>query len=266
MFKKIFVCILCMLFAIQGLADTPWVYPLYIKELSSDLNQLVNRDNLMEKKDTPQDLVNIKVRKASSTPIQARLVCAEALEKLFAAAEADGITLYAKSGYRSFQTQETMYHNRLEKNKGKDDAFVAYPGASEHQTGLAVDVVNMQYATSPGMNAGFYDSKEGKWLEANCTRFGFVIRYPKDKEAITNIQYEPWHIRYVGVNIAKYMTEQNLCHEEFTDEWKAAFAEYESKGGSYESALQFENMAKAPQINEQELDNGDTEISINFNH
>lgn len=264
MLKKLFALSLCLLLVIPACAAPNWTYPLYIKELNSDLNRLVNRDHLLSEKDIPEDLVDVKLRKASSVTIFARQAAADAAAKLFAAAAEEGLTLYLKSGYRSYQTQETMYRNRLEKNKGKDDALVAYPGASEHQTGLALDVVNAEYAAAARMNAGFYDSKEGKWLEANCARFGFVIRYAKDKEDITKIKYEPWHIRYVGANIANYMTQQNLCHEEFTEQWQAVFEQYKSEGGSFETAMQYENLAKAPEINEQELDNGDTEISINF--
>lgn len=263
--KLLLPLLLCLAIALPGIASPVWNYPLYIKELSSDLNRLVNKTNLLEKKDSPVDLVEVKLRKASGVPIQARQVCADAASKLFAAAEADGITLYLKSGYRSYQTQETMYTNRLEKNNGKDDALVAKPGASEHQSGLALDVVNAYYAKADGMNAGFYDSPEGKWLEANCSRFGFVIRYPQDKEDITEIKYEPWHIRYVGINIAKYMEEHNLCHEEFTQEWQAAFEKYQAQGGTMESAIQDEFQANAPAVSEQTLEDGETEISISFN-
>lgn len=154
----------------------------------------------------------------------------------------------------------------LKKNKGVDDELVQYPGSSEHQSGLAFDVVNSHYANAKGMNAGFYNTKEGKWLDENCTRFGFVIRYPKDKEDITKIKYEPWHIRYLGIDIAEYMHEHNLCHEEFTDEWKNALEEYKSKGGTISSAIEYENKASMPQVLEQDLENGDTEISLQFNN
>ncbi|MDY5730825.1 MAG: M15 family metallopeptidase [Eubacteriales bacterium] len=261
--KKLFVLLLscCML---SAAAAPAWEYPLYIKELHSDINRLVNRDSLLDAKDIPNDLVEIPLKKASTAPLYGRKIAVDALEKLFAAASEENLTLYVKSAYRSYETQNTMYHNRLERNNGKDDQLVAYPGASEHQSGLAFDVVNLEYAKASGMNAGFYNSKEGKWLEANCTRFGFVIRYEKDKEDITKIKYEPWHIRFVGQDIAKYMQEHHLSHEEFTEEWQNYFAEYEALGGSFQTALDFENAAKQPDLEIEELEDGETEISVTF--
>lgn len=195
-----------------------------------------------------------------------RLVAVQALENLFAAAEKDGIVLYVKSAYRSYSTQNTMYSNRLEKNNGVDDELVQYPGSSEHQSGLAFDIVNSHYAKAKGMNAGFFNTNEGKWLAKNCSKYSFVIRYPLDKESITKIKYEPWHIRYLGLDIAEYMNANNLCHEEFTDEWQSAFKNYEAEGGTISTAIEFENHKKAPEVREQSLDNGDTEISLRFNN
>lgn len=76
----------------------------------------------------------------------------------------------------------------------------------------------------------FANTKEGKWIAEHCWDYGFVIRYQKEKEEITQITYEPWHLRYVGVQIAQYMRENNLCLEEFTSEWKEAAAAYQAAG------------------------------------
>ena len=158
-----------------------------------------------------------------------REVAAQALSDMFDAAKADGVTLYAHSGYRSYRTQKTMYSNRLKRNNGKDDGVVAYPGASDHQTGLGIDVIN-KAGIGKKFTPAFANTKEGKWIAEHCWDYGFVIRYQKEKEEITQITYEPWHLRYVGVQIAQYMRENNLCLEEFTSEWKEAAAAYQAAG------------------------------------
>ena len=266
MIKKILALMMCvMIFACYCKAEPAWTYPIYIRALISDINTLVNKDNPLDEKYEPHDLVPVKVRKSSSVEMLGRSVAVKALQDMFAAAEKEGITLYLKSAYRSYSTQNTMYSNRLEKNKGVDDELVQYPGSSEHQSGLSFDVVNQHYAKAKGMNAGFFNTNEGKWLDENCAKFGFVIRYPNDKEDITKIKYEPWHIRYLGLDIANYMLEHDLCHEEFTEEWKAALEAYESEGGTISTAIEYETRATAPSVTEQNLDNGDTEISLEFN-
>ena len=205
-----------------------WTYPIpYELLMNSDYLVLVNRDNLLSKDYIPADLVtDLSCRKVSSTKIQMRQTAADALCVLFDAAKADGITLYAHSGYRSYQTQNTIYYNRLKKMNGVDDGIVQYPGASEHQSGLAIDVINKAGIGKNFTNDAFAPSKEGKWLAENCWDYGFVIRYPEDKVDVTGIKYELWHLRYVGVQVAQYMRDNNLCLEEFTEEWKEAVASF----------------------------------------
>ena len=91
---------------------------------------------------------------------------------------------------------------------------VTIPGSSEHQIGLALDIVSDTYTM---LEEGFADTDAGKWLVDNSYRYGFILRYPKGKEDITGIEFEPWHFRYVGKKAAKVMKEQNLCLEEFTE-------------------------------------------------
>lgn len=206
-----------------------WTYPISYELLTtSDYIVLANRENLLDEDYVPQDLTkDLSCRKISSTPIQMRQTAADALCALFDAAQADGIYLYAHSGYRSYRTQKTMYYNRLEKNNGKDDGVVAYPGSSDHQTGLGIDVIN-KAGIGKKFTTAFGETKQGKWLAEHCWDYGFIIRYQKDKQDITGITYEPWHLRYVGVQVAQYMRDNNLCLEEFTQEWKEAVAEYEA--------------------------------------
>ena len=206
-----------------------WDYPLS-RELLLDNPYLVlaNRDHLLSEDYIPPDLTKLTCRKISSDPIEMRAVAAEALSQLFSAAKEDKITLYAHSGYRSYRTQKTMYYNRLKSTCGKDDGVVAYPGSSDHQTGLGIDVIN-KAGIGKRFTAAFAKTKEGIWLAEHCWDFGFIIRYQKEKEDITKIIYEPWHLRYVGVQVARYMRDRGLSLEEFTEEWQAAEAAYQSR-------------------------------------
>ena len=204
-----------------------WTYPIPYELLkTSEYIVLANRDCLLDKGYIPDDLTNLTCRKISYDPIQMRETASLALTALFDAAQADGIYLYAHSGYRSYQTQNTMYSNRLKRNNGVDDGVVAYPGSSDHQTGLGIDVIH-KAGIGKRFTTSFANTKEGKWLAEHCWDYGFIIRYQEDKVDITGITYEPWHLRYVGVQVAQYMRDNNLSLEEFTDEWQAEVAEYE---------------------------------------
>lgn len=111
-------------------------------------------------------------------------------------AKNQGINLKIISGFRSYQTQQTLYNNYVARDgKTAADRYSARAGHSEHQTGLAADINSLEQS--------WENTKEGKWLNDNCYKYGFIIRYPKGKEAITGYMFEPWHIRYVGVDIAK---------------------------------------------------------------
>ena len=208
--------------------QSAWTYPIpYDLLMTSDYIVLTNKENLLDETYVPADLVKLTCRKISSDPIQMREVAAQALSDMFDAAKADGITLYAHSGYRSYRTQNTMYYNRLKNNNGKDDGVVSYPGASDHQTGLGIDVIN-KAGIGKKFTPAFANTKEGQWIAEHCWDYGFIIRYQKDKADITQITYEPWHLRYVGIQIAQYMRDSNLCLEEFTNEWKEAAAAYQA--------------------------------------
>jgi D-alanyl-D-alanine carboxypeptidase len=143
-----------------------------------------------------------------------RKEAAEALENLFAAAKADGVSLAGVSGYRSEATQATLYNNYVKKD-GIDAAnkYSAKPGTSEHQTGLAIDV-----SGTTGKCAAedcFAGTKEAKWLVDHAAEHGYIIRYLKGKESITGYQYEPWHIRFVGKEIAKEIMDKGITLEEY---------------------------------------------------
>lgn len=131
-----------------------------------------------------------------------------AFEQMQAAASDDGLFLYILSGYRSYSEQQYQYNIHVE-NKGKEyaDKVSARPGYSEHQTGLCMDINSTEDS--------FADTEEAAWLSENCTKYGFIIRFPKGKEEQTGYNYEPWHIRYVGVENSKKIAESGLCLEEY---------------------------------------------------
>ncbi len=197
---------------LPGLQETETL----LENIHGEYGRLVNREYLLDEAYIPEDLVDIKVRKTSSSSIKMRQVASDALEEMFQEAKEEGVTLYAHSGYRSYKTQNTMYYNRLEKNKGKDDGAVAYPGSSDHQTGLGIDVISKAWI-GKRFNADFAKTKEAQWMAENCWRYGFIIRYPEGKEEITKIIYEPWHLRYVGIEMAQYLTVHQFTLEEFEE-------------------------------------------------
>lgn len=148
----------------------------------------------------------------------------ELLEMLQAAKE-DGITLAICSPYRDLEYQEMLFNRKIKRYMGRGMSYmeayqlssqtVTVPGASEHQIGLALDIVTDTYLT---LDEGFGETPAGIWLAENSYRYGFILRYPKGKEYITGIEYEPWHFRYVGVDAATMITEQGITLEEFWEE------------------------------------------------
>ncbi|WP_025719947.1 M15 family metallopeptidase [Paenibacillus sp. 1-18] len=170
----------------------------------------------------PGDLVEPKVPFSFEGPHEKRQMrkeAADALEKLFAGAQKDGIELRAVSGYRSYKRQVSIFNNNV-KTKGQAYAtqVSAVPGTSEHQTGLAIDVSSPSVGNA--LEQAFGASKEGEWLAKHAPEYGFIIRYMKGKEDVTGYVYEPWHIRYVGEDIAEDVTKQGLTLEEYFGENK----------------------------------------------
>ena len=173
------------------------------------------------------------IRMAVNSKMKLQEDCWNALVAMSDAAWADGYKLFLKSAYRSWQTQNTMYKNRLKKNNGKDDGWVSMAGASDHQTGLGCDVVPSNW-TDRGMNEKMMKEPECQWMAEHCQEYGFIIRYPADKKEFTEINTEPWHLRYVGIPAATYIMENGLCLEEFHEQLQAAISEYLAKGGDPE--------------------------------
>lgn len=180
------------------------------------VSALVNKQHSLDENYEPDDLVPVDVPTVLENPEvnQLRQVAAEALKDMFDTAAKSDIYLHARSGYRSYQTQVQLFDNYAKKH-GVDEAnrYSAKPGHSEHQTGLVMDVTseNVQFQ----LVEEFGETKEGKWLSEHAHEFGFIIRYPKNMEDVTGYIYEPWHIRYLGVDLATEVYESKLTYEEF---------------------------------------------------
>jgi D-alanyl-D-alanine carboxypeptidase len=142
-----------------------------------------------------------------------RIDAIEPVEQLFAAAEEDNIELFGVSGYRSYERQDLIFQYQVEL-MGLEEAnrLVALPGQSEHQLGLALDVTSKSAELK--LTEEFGETVEGKWLKENAYKFGFIIRYPLGKEGLTGYEYEPWHIRYVGTEVAEYLYKNDLVLEQ----------------------------------------------------
>ncbi|MGI9028290.1 MAG: M15 family metallopeptidase [Candidatus Saccharimonadales bacterium] len=174
-------------------ADSPWV--------------VVNKANPLLSSYIPSDLIEVRGS-------QMRSQAAADIEKLITAAGKEQIVFRVISGYRSFETQHNVYSAYVAKDgRNAADTYSARPGHSEHQTGLAADIGNgsgkcdldICFAATPG----------GKWITANAHTYGFIIRYADNKTSITGFQYEPWHLRYVGVDLANELRTKNQTMEEF---------------------------------------------------
>lgn len=182
------------------------------------MNVMVNKFWSLPEGYRPGDLIKPNVPFSfgdeNSDRSKLRAEAAESLEVMFNVAKDEGIELYARSGFRSYETQEAIFKNEVA-TLGYEQAvlYVALPGTSEHQTGLAMDIT----AKSVGLELveAFEGTAEGKWLAENAHHYGFILRYPKGKTNITGYAFEPWHYRYVGVDIASEIYAKGHTFEEY---------------------------------------------------
>lgn len=180
---------------------------------STNLNKntiLVNKYNYLQEDYVPDDLEDISLQYARSGMKLVR-EAKEAYESMAKNAARSNLKLVATSSYRSYEYQEKLYNNYI-KSDGVEaaDTYSGRPGFSEHQTGLAVDVYNGKETYT-----NFEKTKEFEWMQNNAYKYGFILRFPKDKENITGYIYESWHYRYVGIKIASYIHENNISYEEY---------------------------------------------------
>lgn len=193
-----------------------------VRETEQWYLKLANPDNAVDNDFIKNvDLAKIESRFSSgaesSKYFDSRAV--QYLNDMCKAALDDGVTLISVSSYRTYAYQQALYNNRVKRciNEGYNEeeakkvaaTIVALPGTSEHHLGLAVDINSVEES--------FENTAAFRWLSKNAENYGFVLRYPKDKQSITKIIYEPWHYRYVGVEHAKRMNSLGMCFEEYIE-------------------------------------------------
>lgn len=178
---------------------------------------LVNKQHALSEEVNPNNLVYPEVPFTFSEKIDKRKLqkeAAEALEELFLGASSDGISLLGVSAYRSHESQKNVFDHYVHQD-GEEMAmtYSAVPGHSEHETGLAIDVTGENGQCQA--EECFADTEEAKWLADHAAEYGFIIRYPKGKESITGYKYEPWHLRYVGKDVALEISSKGITLEEY---------------------------------------------------
>ena len=172
-----------------------------------DITTLVNKYNKLPDNYEIDDLVVLD-NEYSNKGEKVRKVIYNDLKKMFDDAKKDNINLNVISGFRTYEKQDTLFNNSIKKN-GIDHALIysAKPGYSEHQLGLAIDINSVE--------ENFKNTNEYKWLKNNSYKYGFIERYPENKEYITGFGYEPWHYRYLGVDITTRIFTENITYEEY---------------------------------------------------
>ncbi|NLO86374.1 MAG: M15 family metallopeptidase [Clostridiales bacterium] len=267
-----------------------WSFPISPLEINSEYYLVISEDNLLSEDYEPQTLAkapnSLRATSADAFMDETALL---ALTELITAAKAvreytytsldkkgeqvedsisyeeEGMLLYIKSGYRKYGTQKTVYANYLAKNDNVDNGAVEKPGASEHQSGLCADVVNGDYASRSTLTEDFQWTAEAQWLKENCALYGFILRYPEDKVNVTGHAFEPWHLRYVGVNAATYIMENELTLNEFTDMFLSKYEKFIQDGGDVNSVTVKDlNMLPSSYILDVHGDDGDNDVSISF--
>ena len=175
---------------------------------------LVNKQYAISSDFYPTDMVAVDGSLSTNQNLYFKREAYDAYLKMLRDANSQGISFLICSTYRSYSTQESIYFNYVSAYGTEyTNTISAYPGRSEHHTGWAVDI------TSPSMGydlrEDFINYPEGIWINNHCSEYGFIIRYPKDKTHITGYSYEPWHLRYVGVDVAEEITSRGITLEEY---------------------------------------------------
>jgi len=171
---------------------------------------LVNKYNHLSEQYIPKDLELVS-NEYSTGNVQLVKEAKNQFEIMSSSAKKENLNVIAFSGYRDYTYQKNLYNTYLQKDsQEKVDTYSARAGYSEHQTGLSVDIYN-------GIDDynNFEQTKEFKWLKNNAHKYGFILRYPKNKELETTYQYESWHYRYVGIDIATYIKKHNISFDEY---------------------------------------------------
>ena len=177
------------------------------------IDALVNKYNQIPEEIQYTDLITIPKPYSNNGKQEIRNIVYEDLVKMITDASKDNIKLFVVSGYRTWNKQKSLFNNSKDKN-GTNHALLysAKPGHSEHQLGLAIDLNSTEKS--------FEKTKQYEWLKQNAYKYGFIERYPKGKEFITGFAYEPWHYRYLGVDISTKIYEENITYEEYLVKYK----------------------------------------------
>lgn len=182
-----------------------------VKE-ATNLNKttiLVNKYNYLANTYKPNNLVTLDQYAKSGLYLVSEAY--EAFKRMASEAEINHLKIRIVSAYRSYDYQNNLYNKYLKfDTQEKVDTYSARPGYSEHQTGLAIDIDNVTIGYEK-----FHYTQEFTWVKNNAYKYGFILRYDIDKEAITGYKYEPWHYRYVGTKISEYIYKNNLTYEEY---------------------------------------------------
>lgn len=209
------------------------------KETNEEEQKFFREDAVIKASFSRDDWRLVLINKQNSIPddytftlgtIKGNMQCDERIiddiMDMLQAAKEDGVNLIICSPYRDMERQVMLFNRKITRYMKKGMSYmeayqlaseaVTVPGASEHQIGLALDIVCNDYMT---LDEGFGDTEAGKWLAENSCKYGFILRYPAGKEFITGIEYEPWHFRYVGSEAASLITEQGITLEEFWEEY-----------------------------------------------
>lgn len=202
------------------------------------LTVLVNKELRLPSDYIPADLIVPNVKYSIDYYDEKQLMrqtAADALKELFDGASDKGLSLCGVSAYRSYERQYEIFTNNV-KTQGMEHTakYSAIPGYSEHQTGLAIDISTK--SVNYRLDASFADTAEYQWVKENAHLYGFIIRYPDDKTSTTGYSFEPWHIRYVGKALAKYLYDNNMCLEEY---YKFTPSEDYSQAISYDNLEEY---------------------------
>lgn len=191
-------------------ADKKWYTEPKAANLEDNYLILVNKFNYLAENYNPEDLVKMGLQYAFSGK-EIREEVYASFKGLVKSAKAENLTIVANSTFRTFDYQENLY-NRYKTNNGKEyaDSYAARAGYSEHQTGLAIDVSTLNSTMD-----NFEETEEFKWLQEHAHEYGFILRYPEGKEFITGYNYESWHYRYVGIEIATEIKKLGITYDEY---------------------------------------------------
>ena len=191
--------------------DFPFYTNITFSPFLNSIYLIANKHYALDKNYVPSNLVSLNSKYNLGKNNQLVKEAKEAFENLCQAAEKQGYHIRAISGYRSYEYQKQLYDKYVAQDGiEKADSYSARPGHSDHQTGLAVDVSNESVPYT-----SFETTNEFRWMQKNAYLYGFILRFPQGKEKITGYQYESWHYRYVGIDIATYIQENKVTFEEY---------------------------------------------------